>query len=133
MSQVSLKKLEITGLKRQNKNLEDIDGKREKERNELEDKCNEMVEKNNKLEKQVTGQSSLQGAKHLIWDVLIAKATKFRPYLDFILDNDIVTQVSIQNFMMVKRVLNKKLIDTANNVISFLNSLTEEEIRPKTY
>ena len=129
MSQVSLKKLEITGLKRQNKNLEDIAGKREKERNELEEKCKEMVEKNNKLEKQVTGQSSLQGAKHLIWDVLIAEATKLRPYLDFILDKDIVTQEDRHNFMMVKQFLNKNPIDTSNNAISFLNSLTEEEIR----
>ena len=71
MSWVSLKYLEITGLKNQNKNLEDIDEKREKERKTLEDKCKEMVEKNNKLKKQVTGQTTLQGDKHLIWDVLI--------------------------------------------------------------
>ena len=31
--------------------------------------------------------------------------------------------------MMVKRVLNKKPIDINNNAISFLNSLTEEEIK----
>ena len=30
---------------------------------------------------------------------------------------------------MVKQVLNKKPIDTANNAIKFLNSLTEEEIK----
>ena len=54
MPQVSLKDLEITGLKNQNKNLEDIDEKREKERNTLEDKCKDLVEKNNRLEKQVT-------------------------------------------------------------------------------
>ena len=91
MSQVSLKELEITGLKNQNNNLEDIAGKRELERNKLEDKYKELVDKNNKLTKQVIGQSSLQGEKHLIWDVLIAEATKIRPYLDFILDKEIVT------------------------------------------
>ena len=94
MSQVSLKELEITGLKNQNKNLEDIAGKRELERNKLEDKCKELVDKNNKLTKQVTGQSTLQGAKHLIWDVLIAEATKLGPYFDFILEKDIVTQAA---------------------------------------
>ena len=31
--------------------------------------------------------------------------------------------------MMVKKVLNKKPIDTAHNAIDFLNSLTEDEIR----
>ena len=65
MSQVSLKELEITGLKNQNKNLEDIDWKRELERKKLEEKCKELVDKNNKLTKQVTGQTTLQGEKHL--------------------------------------------------------------------
>ena len=51
MSQVSLKELEITGLKNQNKNLEDIDGKRELERKKLEDKCKELVDMDNKLTK----------------------------------------------------------------------------------
>ena len=51
MSQVSLRDLEITGLKNQNKFFEDIYENREKERKKLEDKCKEMVEKNNKLEK----------------------------------------------------------------------------------
>ena len=86
MSQVSLKILEITGLKNQNKNLEDIDEKREKERKTLEDKCKELVEKNNKLAKHVTGQAALQGEKNLIRDVLIVEETYIRPYLDFILE-----------------------------------------------
>ena len=54
MSHVSIKDLETTGLKNQNKNLEDIDEKREKERKTLENKCKELAENNNKLEKQVT-------------------------------------------------------------------------------
>ena len=66
MPQVSLKDLEITGLKKQKKNLEDMAVKKEHERNKLEDKCKELVEKNKKLEKQVSGQPTLQGAKHLI-------------------------------------------------------------------
>ena len=55
MSQASLKNLEITGFKNQNKNLEDIAEKIQKERKTLEDKCKELVQKNNKLAKQVTG------------------------------------------------------------------------------
>ena len=53
MSQVSLRDLEITGLKNQNKILEDIAEKREHERKKLEYKCKDLVEKNNKLGKQV--------------------------------------------------------------------------------
>ena len=51
MYQVSLWYLEIIGLKNYNKILEDIAEKREDERNKLEDKCKELVEKNNKMEK----------------------------------------------------------------------------------
>ena len=40
--------------------------------------------------KQVTRQLLEQGAKHIIWDVLIAELTKLRPYLDYILDKEIV-------------------------------------------
>ena len=86
MSQVSLKDMEITGLKNQNKILEDIATKREQERKALENKCKELVDKNNKLTKQVTGQSALQGAKHIIRDVLIAEVAKLKNYLDYILD-----------------------------------------------
>ena len=61
--------------------------------------------------------------------MLIAEATKFTPYLDFILDKEIVTQATSHNVMMVKQVLNKKPIDIAHNAIICLNSLTEDEIR----
>ena len=64
--------------------------------------------------------------------MLIAEQTKLRPYLDFILDKEIVTQVARQNVLMVKQVLNKNPIDTTHNAISVLNSLTEEEIRKAT-
>ena len=50
----------------------------------------------------MTGHTTLQGAKQLIWDVLIIEATNLIPYLDFILDKDIVTQEAEQNIMMVK-------------------------------
>ena len=82
--------MEITVLKNQNKNLEDIATKREQERKTLENKCKELVDKNNKLTKQVIGQSALQGDKHLIWDVLIIEVAKLMSYLDFILDKEIV-------------------------------------------
>ena len=51
MSQVSIRDMEITGLKNQNKNLEDIAEKREKERKTLKKNCKELVEKNNEFAK----------------------------------------------------------------------------------
>ena len=109
--------------------MEGIDEKKEQERKKLEDKCKELVEKNNKLKKCDSGQAALQGEKHLIWDVMIEEAAKLRPYLDFILDKEIVTKEDRPIVQMVKQVLNKKAMDTTNNAIYFLNNLTEEVIR----
>ena len=79
MSQVSIRDMEITSLKNQNKNLQDTATKKEQERKALENKCKELVDKN-----KVIGQSVVQGAKHIIWDVLIEEAAKLTPYLDYI-------------------------------------------------
>ena len=129
MSQVILKALGIIGLKKQNRDLVDMAENKEKARKTLEDKCKELVEKNNKLTKQVSGQASLQGEKHLIWDVMIKEATKIWPYLDCIQDKYITTQEARKNVQMEKKKLNKRPMDTTNNAISFLKKLTEEDIR----
>ena len=47
----------------------------------------------------------------------------------FILAEEIVTLATRKNVQMVKQVLNKNTMDRANNSISFLNNLTEEEIK----
>ena len=78
--------LEIVGLRNQNKNLENVALKREEERKAWENKCKYLLDKNDKLMKQVTGQLPIQGAKHILWDIIIAEATKIRPYMDYILD-----------------------------------------------
>ena len=71
MSHVSIKYLELTRLRNQNKNLENLAVQREQERKTWEANCQELLSKNDKLIKQVIGQLALQGAKHIIWDVLI--------------------------------------------------------------
>ena len=102
MSQVSLKYLELTWLKNQNKTLENIGLKREQEKKTWEAKsqaweakCQEMQTNNDKLMKRVTGQLQVQGDKHIIWDSIIEEAKKFRPYLDYILDKELVIHSSI--------------------------------------
>ena len=72
MSQVSLKELELVGLKNQNKNMENVALNREQERKAWEEKCQELTNKNDKLMKHVTSQSSVQGAKNIIQYSLIA-------------------------------------------------------------
>ena len=54
MSQVSLRDIEIVGLKNQNKNLENATLKKEEERKAWENKCKVISDKNDKLMKQVT-------------------------------------------------------------------------------
>ena len=62
MSHVNLRDVELTGLKLQNKNLEDMDLKKEEESKKLEERCQELINQNGKLNKQVISQMALQGA-----------------------------------------------------------------------
>ena len=84
MSQVCLRDLEIVGLKNQNKNLENATLKKEEERKFMENKFKHLQGKNTKLMKQLTGKLSVQGARHLIWDMIIAEYVKHRTYLNYI-------------------------------------------------
>ena len=45
-----------------------------------------LLDRNNKLEKQLTGKLPVQGSKHLLWDMIIVEAPEIRPYLNFIKD-----------------------------------------------
>ena len=67
----------------------------------------------------------MQVARHLIWDMIIAKAVKLRPYLNYILDKEMAIHAARQSCTTVKEALNKKPIDTFNNTINFLNSCVE--------
>ena len=109
LSQVSLKDLQLSGLKNQNKNMENLRLQREQERKTWEAKSQaweakrqELQTKNDKLMKQVTGQAIMQGAKHLIWDAIITEPYNFRPYLDYILDKEVVIHSS-RKIMAVAR------------------------------
>ena len=65
MSQVNCKYVELIELKQKNKNLEETILKREQEKKEVEEKCQELMNQNTKLTKQVVGQMALQGARHM--------------------------------------------------------------------
>ena len=95
----------------------------------MENKCKGLLDKNDKLMKQFTVQLHVQGAKHIIWDMIIAEAGKLRPYLNYILDKELVMQDARETCTSVKEVLNKNPIYTTNNTISFLNGLTEDDLK----
>ena len=57
------------------------------------------------------------------------KEGKLRPYLNYILDKEIVIHAAKQSCSAVKEVLNNKLIDTSNNIVSFLNGLLDDDLK----
>ena len=115
-------------LRNQNKNLENATLK-EEERKVLENKCEDLLDKNEKLTKQLAGKLPLQGARHLIWDMIIVEAVKLKIYLNYILDKEIVIYSTKQSCTAVKEVLNKKPIDTTNNTMNFLDGLSEYDLK----
>ena len=88
-----------------------------------------MLDKNEKLTEKISGQLPVQGARHLIWDMIITEATKMRPYLNYIKDKEMVINVARQSCTNVKETLDRKPIDTTQNTINFCNTLSEEELR----
>ena len=70
-----------------------------------------------------------QGARHMIWDEIIKEANKFKPYLDYIADQESTLKVAKQNILTVKQGLNKKPTEVAQNAINFLITLSEDQVR----
>ena len=69
------------------------------------------------------------GTKHIIWDTIMEEANKFRPYLHYILGKELVIQSSRQGMIVAREKLNKKPIEHENNAISFLNSLSKDDLK----
>ena len=96
MSQVSLKDEEIKGLKSENWKLDKVVKKKEEEKNFFENKSKELLEKNEKMVEKVSRKWPVQGPRHLIWDMIVTKVTKMRPYLNFIKDKEVVINIERQ-------------------------------------
>ena len=60
---IKLRDVGLTGLKQQNNNLEDMVLKKEEGKEKLEERCQELINQNAKLNKQVVGQMALQGIR----------------------------------------------------------------------
>ena len=61
--------------------------------------------------------------------MIVTEAWKLRPYLNYILDKEIVIHAAKQSCSAVKEVLNNKLIDTSNNRVSFLNGMLDDDLK----
>ena len=67
----------------------------------------DLQERVNKLRTKLKGKMLLQGAKHVIWDVIAADITKFRVYLNFINDKDNMAGTSWNRCVVVNEILAK--------------------------
>ena len=97
--------------------------KKEEEKKKLTERCQEFLEKIGKLSKQVIGQMALQGCWHMIWDKIISESDKFRPYLNFIVDQEDSLEVAKNNVSKVKGELHKRYAGVTHNAINFIRNL----------
>ena len=103
--------------------------KKEEEKKKLVERCKELIDQNAKLNKQVIGQMALQGARHMIWDEIIKEETNFRVYLDYVADQEDALTTAKKNVVLAKQSLHKKPLQTAQNVVNFLSTLSEDRIK----
>ena len=71
----------------------------------------------------------MQEGRHLIWDMTIIEVTKMRPYLNFIKDKETVINIARQIWEVMKENLYKTSLETTENTINFLNTLSKEELK----
>ena len=60
--------------------------------------------------------------------MIITEATKKRPYLNFIKYKEVVISIERRSCVVMKETSDKRLVDTTQNTINFLNTLLEEEL-----
>jgi hypothetical protein len=121
MSQVSIKTGEIKGLNDVIEKLKQEMKVKDEKMAQLHRDNQDLQERVSKLKTRLKGKTLLQGAKHVIWDVIAAEAAKFRVYLNFINDKDSVAATARSRCVVVNEVLAKKPSEWAQNAIDLLN------------
>ena len=69
---------------------------------------------------------ALQGARHLIWVQIIVEANKFRPYIDFITDQENALTEAKKKVSTVLGEVQRIPTEKAKNVVDFLSSLSND-------
>ena len=63
----------------------------------------------------------------MIWDKIISESDKFRPYLNFILDQEDALEMFKKKVSIVKGELHKRPVRVAQNAVNFQSRLLEEQ------
>ena len=66
-----------------------------------------MQERVDKLKTILKGKGLLQGGKHVIWDSIATEAAKFKVYLNFINEKDIMSIIARRRCTIVNETLGK--------------------------
>ena len=106
MSQVSIKTGEIKGLNEVIENLKQE--MKVKDEKKLHRDNQDLQERVSKLKTRLKGKTLLQGAKHVIWDVIAAEAAKIKVYLNFINEKNNVASTTRSRCTVVNEMLAKK-------------------------
>ena len=62
----------------------------------------------------------------MIWDEIIKEASKFRLYLDYFVDQEDALTTANKNVVFAKQSLHKKAMQTPQNDVNFLSTLSED-------
>jgi cell division protein FtsB len=129
MSQVSIKTREIKGLKEVIEKLKQEMKVKYEKMAQLHRDNKDFEERVSTLKTKLKGKTLLQGAKHVIWDAIVAEAAKFRVYLNFINDKNNVAATAQTRCTVVNEVLAKKPLEWAQNDIDLLNSVSTADLQ----
>ena len=88
-----------------------------------------LQEKVAKLKTKLNGKTLLQGAKHSLWDTLVVDITKFKKYLNFFGDKNVVAIASLLKYTIVNEILLRRYCEKTQNVINFLNSTSNVQLQ----
>jgi hypothetical protein len=88
-----------------------------------------LQERIDKMKMMLRGKGLLQEAKHIVWDSIVVKVSKFRVYLNFINDKDNMDITTISRCIVVNETSTKKPSEWAQNSINLLNSIPTAELQ----
>ncbi len=88
-----------------------------------------LTTKVNELNDKLKGRAPLIGAKHALWDSIIAEITKFRPYLEMIEDKVALASKALHRRVVLNETMAKKTTKVAQKIIDILNNITNEQVR----
>jgi len=89
----------------------------------------ELKQKIEDHECSLTGRSSLLGAMHLIWDVIVNSVVDLRPYLDMLEDKATLYCKALHKCVVINETMAKRTPDVAQNTISLLNKTTNDQLQ----